>query len=63
MKYNTNISPKVGGVYISSDFARFEIKALPLVENAQWVEYSNVKTKQEYTCLIDAFLARFSAVV
>jgi triacylglycerol esterase/lipase EstA (alpha/beta hydrolase family) len=32
----------------------------PNEENDPWVQYINEKTKQEYTCRLEAFLARFT---
>lgn len=32
----------------------------PNEENDPWVKYFNIKTNQEYTCRLEAFLARFS---
>lgn len=39
----------------------FEVTATfcPNEENDKWVEYYNTKTGQEYSCRMEAFLARF----
>lgn len=56
-------TPHVGGLYSSTDFTKFEITALPVIENEQWVEYINVKTNNTYNCLLEAFLVRFTPTV
>ena len=35
----------------------------PNEENDPWVSYINESTKQEYSCRLEAFLARFSPIV
>lgn len=57
-----NITPHVGARYSALDRI-FEITALPLVENDQWVEYVNEHTKQPYSCRLEAFLDRFTPTV
>lgn len=32
-------------------------------ENDTWVSYINEKTSQEYSCRLEAFLARFDAII
>lgn len=59
MRIRIDTTPHVGAKYSALDRV-FEITALPLVENDQWVEYFNKHTKQTYSCRLEAFLARFS---
>jgi hypothetical protein len=54
--------------YTSTDGTVFEVTALyrdPTDgrDPGTWVHYRNVKTGQEYNCLYDAFMARFSKSV
>jgi hypothetical protein len=35
----------------------------PNEEPDTWIKYENVKTKQEYTCRLEAFLSRFSPLL
>lgn len=59
MKYSVDTTPYVGAKYSALDRI-FEITALPVIENDQWVEYFNENTKQTYSCRLEAFLARFN---
>lgn len=34
----------------------------PNEENDPWVKYYNINTNQEYTCRLEAFLARFMPI-
>lgn len=61
MKVIIDKTPHVGARYTSVDRV-FEITALPMVENDQWVEYYNANTKQPYSCRLEAFLARFNPI-
>lgn len=59
MRITIDSTPHVGAKYSGMDRV-FEITALPLKENDQWVEYFNKNTKQTYSCRLEAFLARFN---
>jgi hypothetical protein len=59
MRITIDTSPYVGARYSGMDRV-FEITALPVVDNDQWVEYFNENTKQTYSCRLEAFLARFN---
>jgi hypothetical protein len=41
---------------------RVTAKYNPNEENDPWVKYYNEKTMQEYSCRLEAFLARFSPI-
>lgn len=51
--------------FSSSDGKIFKViaKYNPNEENDPWVSYINEQTKQEYSCRMEAFLARFHPVV
>lgn len=51
--------------FSSSDGKTFKViaKYNPNEENDPWVQYINEQTKQEYSCRLEAFLARFHPVV
>lgn len=53
---------KIGSVWSSVD-KKFEIKDVTIVDNQTWIYYTNVLTKQEYSCFKEAFLQRFKEVV
>ena len=61
MKITIDTTPHVGAKYSGLERI-FEITALPVVDNDQWVEYINQNTKQPYTCRLEAFLARFHPI-
>jgi len=50
----------VGDHYFSNDGKTFEIVDFWVQEGEAWVKYINTKTEQEYQCLHEAFLSRFS---
>jgi hypothetical protein len=50
---------KQGQHYASTDRKIFEILELYTQDQSQWVRYVNTQTHKEYTCLAEAFLARF----
>lgn len=62
MNYKVNSTPQVGAAY-SSASKTFIIESLPIVDNQQWVHYFNKDTCQQYSCLLEAFLARFTLTV
>lgn len=49
-------------LYRSHDDTVFELMQTycPNEENDPWVKFRNVKTKQEFTCRKEAFLARYT---
>lgn len=54
--------------YTSTDSTVFEVTALyrdPTDGRSAgtWIHYRNIETGQEYNCLIDAFLSRFTKTV
>jgi hypothetical protein len=51
---------KQGEYYFSADRKVFEVLELYTQNDAPWVRFNNTETLQEYTCLQDAFLARYS---
>ena len=51
---------KQGEYYFSVDRKVFEVLELYIQDGELWVRYNNTQTLQEYTCLRDAFLARYS---
>ncbi len=53
---------KIGSLWGSTD-KKFEIKDVTIVDNQTWVYYNNVLTKQEYSCLKEAFLHRFKEII
>ena len=59
MRYMLINEPAVGCKYRSSD-KEFVITDLPILDNDAWVAYSNIKTKEQYSCRLEAFLDRFS---
>lgn len=58
MRYIVVNEPAIGCRYSGVE-TEFEISELPVLENDPWVKYFNIKTKQEYSCRLEAFLARF----
>ena len=61
MRIKIDTSPHVGAKYSGLERI-FEITALPMIEDDQWVEYYNINTKQTYSCRLEAFLARFNPI-
>jgi hypothetical protein len=53
---------KVGSLW-SGGNRRFKINDIKIVDNNTWIYYNNVLTKQEYSCLKEAFLQRFTEVI
>ena len=53
---------KVGSLWSGGD-RRFKINDIKIVDNNVWIYYNNVLTKQEYSCLKEAFLQRFTEIV
>jgi hypothetical protein len=40
----------------------FKINDIKIVDDKTWIYYNNVLTKQEYSCLKEAFLQRFREI-
>jgi hypothetical protein len=55
---------KVAKYYTDSHGKRFEVLAVwsPNEEPDTWVRYVNTGTGNDYTCRLEAFLSRFSAL-
>ena len=47
-------------LYTSSDQKTFEVIERYQRDEDLWIRYRNQQTLQEYTCRLEAFLARFS---
>lgn len=55
---------KVGSIWEAlTERKQFQVSGLKAVDNSLWVYYNNVSTKQEYSCLAEAFTNRFSEKV
>lgn len=56
--------PKTGDQYRGTDSEEFVVRALytPNEEPDQWIEYASCRTQIAYSCRLEAFLARFTAV-
>lgn len=54
--------PFIGQVWQGGDNS-FRITNLIISEDDAWVEYTNVKTLQEYSCRLEAFKHRFQPIV
>jgi hypothetical protein len=52
----------VGDLYFSSNGSVYEIVDFWVAEGDPWIKYRNTLTGQEYSCLNDAFLLRFSHI-
>ena len=53
---------KVGSLWSGGD-RRFKINDIKIVDNNTWIYYNNVSTRQEYSCLKQAFLQRFTEII
>jgi len=51
--------PNVASRWASNDSTEFKIEKLEHKDTGVWVYYQNVKTNQQYNCLVEAFVARF----
>ena len=49
--------------WTGSDGHVFELKSTYLQDNSTWVTYTSTRTHKEYTCLQEAFEARFTPLV
>jgi len=52
---------KVGSLWEGSE-RHFKINDIKIVDDNTWIYYNNVLTRQEYSCLKEAFLQRFREV-
>jgi hypothetical protein len=50
-------------LYTSADHKTFEVVERYQRDEDLWIRYRNQLTQQEYTCRLEAFLARFSPKV
>lgn len=49
--------------FVSADGQVFTVNQVPLVDSKLWVHYTKDETGQEYSCLLEAFAERFTALV
>jgi hypothetical protein len=63
MRIIVDAKPHVGARYSTADNKQFIITGLPNINNDQWVEYTEIKTKKDYHCRLEAFLARFNPIL
>jgi len=56
----TNI--KIGSRWSSVD-RTFKVVGLEQRNNEEWVSFVNEKTKDEFSCLVGAFVARYSPIL
>lgn len=54
---------KVGSKWGTADRKIFLVTNIKKVDNQTWIYYNNIFTKQEYFCLREAFINRFSEIV
>lgn len=55
------ITIKIGSIWEAlTEGRQFQVSGVKEVDNQLWVYYNNVSTKQEYSCLAEAFTKRFS---
>lgn len=52
----------IGTVWQGSDGKKFKVINTDKEQDNTWVYYTNVKTEQNYSCYLEAFLTRFSEV-
>ncbi len=50
---------KLGSNWTTAPSEEFNVIKLEKKNNENWVFYKNKKTKQEYSCLEEAFISRF----
>lgn len=51
---------KAGSIYTSRDYKKFTVEKLTKDHNETWIYYRD--DTRSYSCLLDAFLARFTEV-
>lgn len=54
---------KVGSKWGTIDGKEFRVTDIKEVDNQIWIYYNNILTKQEYSCLKEAFINRFNEIV
>jgi hypothetical protein len=54
---------KIGSIWVTPDRKQFQVTDIKLVDNQKWIYYNNVSSKQEYHCLVEAFIDRFTEKV
>jgi hypothetical protein len=54
---------KVGSKWGTIDRTVFQVTDIKEVDNQTWIYYNNILTKQEYSCLKEAFINRFNEIV
>jgi len=53
---------KIGSKWTGTNGDIFEIDDVRILNSQTWVFYTNTFTMKTYSCLIDAFLSRFTIV-
>jgi hypothetical protein len=51
--------PNVASRWSDGESIEFKIEKLEHRDTGVWVYYQNIKTGQQYNCLVDAFMTRF----
>lgn len=51
---------KIGSKWYSTNGTVFEVDDIRVINGETWVFYTNTFTMQTYSCLMNAFIARFS---
>lgn len=54
---------QVGSKWGTIDRTQFRVTDVKVIDNQQWVYYTNIKTEQNYSCLEEAFKSRFKEIV
>lgn len=54
---------QVGSKWGTIDGKQFKVTDVKVIDNQQWVYYTNIKTEQNYSCLEEAFKSRFNKIV
>jgi hypothetical protein len=57
------IDNKLSKYWMSSDHHEFELLATYTLANDKWARYRDILNDREYTCRLEAFLARFYPTV
>lgn len=52
-----------GSIWNGSNYEKFVVKSLVAKNGDIWVHYELMGTKQEYSCLVEAFQQRFTPFV
>jgi hypothetical protein len=51
--------PNIASRWSGGEWTEFKIEKLEHRDTGVWVYYQNVKTRQQYNCLVEAFTSRF----